>query len=310
VWKENYEKRALNLNYCFSYSVFFFYIYARFFFVIVKNSFFLIIFLRSLFTFLFFSKSQKNFWFTKMFDLTIFLNETSEMKIDTMIEKLKCYLSAKKYRMQITILDRIVQTKTILDEKMKRFWKYVIDDAKNWRFHHSIILNFVAIYFVISKIVNAVKKKEMFIKKRFTSSSDFEKRRNTSMRSINRSKFFETWKKSSLKTDQFTTLWRRWSKQSNIDWKFKKKSAKEDHFDQRRLNQSDDEDFHVVAFVDWNEDHCHHVVVVRCAFKRKEKSRNNFHCSFFFDEVDFRKEEKKSKNNSRCSFLFDDDVFD
>jgi hypothetical protein len=94
-----------------------------------------------------------------MFDLIIFLNETSEVKIDTMIEKLKCCFSAKKYRMQITIFDRIVQTKTILDEKMKRFWKYVIDDAESWRFHHSIILNFVAIYLVISEIVNAVKKK-------------------------------------------------------------------------------------------------------------------------------------------------------
>jgi hypothetical protein len=147
------------LNCCSSYSVFSFYIYARFFFVIVKNSFFLIIFLRFLFTFFVFSEKSKVFLFTKMFDLIIFLNETSEVKIDTMIEKLKCCFSTKRYRMQITILDRIVQTRTILDEKTKRFWEYVIDDAENWRFHHSIILNFVAIYFVISKIVNAVKKK-------------------------------------------------------------------------------------------------------------------------------------------------------
>jgi hypothetical protein len=100
-----------------------------------------------------------------MSDLIIFFNETSEMKIDTMIKKLKCCFSAKKYRMQITILDRIVQTRTILDEKTKRFWKYVIDDAENWRFHHSIILNFVAIYFVILKIVNAVKKKRSVYQK-------------------------------------------------------------------------------------------------------------------------------------------------
>ncbi len=100
-----------------------------------------------------------------MSDLTIFLNETSEVKIDTMIEKLKCCLSTKKYRMQITILDRIVQTRTILDEKVKRFWEYVIDDAENWRSHHSIILNFVAIYFVISKIVNAVKKERSVYQK-------------------------------------------------------------------------------------------------------------------------------------------------
>ncbi len=56
-----------------------------------------------------------------MSDLTIFLNEASEMKVDTMIKKLKCCLLTKKYRMQITILNRIVQTRTIHDEKTKRF---------------------------------------------------------------------------------------------------------------------------------------------------------------------------------------------
>ncbi len=44
--------------------------------------------------------------------------------------------------------------------KTKRFWKYVIDDAENWRFHHSNVLNFVAIYFVISKIANTAKKEK------------------------------------------------------------------------------------------------------------------------------------------------------
>jgi hypothetical protein len=47
----------------------------------------------------------------------------------------------------------------ILDEKAKTFWQYVLNDFDNWRLHHSIVLNFVAIYFVISEIVNAVKKK-------------------------------------------------------------------------------------------------------------------------------------------------------
>jgi hypothetical protein len=93
-----------------------------------------------------------------MSDLIVFLNEAFEMRMKQIIEKLKCCFSAKKYRMQITILDRIVQTRTILDEKTKRFWEYVIDDAESWRFHHSNVLNFVAIYFVISEIVNAIKK--------------------------------------------------------------------------------------------------------------------------------------------------------
>jgi hypothetical protein len=100
-----------------------------------------------------------------MFDLIIFLNEAFEVKIDTMIEKLKCCLFAKKYRMQITIFNRIVQTKTILDEKTKIFWEYVIDDAENWRSHHSTVLNFVAIYLVVSKIVNAVKEEKSVYQK-------------------------------------------------------------------------------------------------------------------------------------------------
>jgi hypothetical protein len=66
-----------------------------------------------------------------MSDFIIFLNEAFEMKIDTMIKKLKYCFSAKKCRMQITILDRIVQIETILDEKTKRFWEYVIDDVEN-----------------------------------------------------------------------------------------------------------------------------------------------------------------------------------
>jgi hypothetical protein len=95
-----------------------------------------------------------------MSDIIIFLNEASEMKMNTMIEKLKSCFSEKRYRMQIIILNRIIQTNIILDEKAETFWQYVLNDINNWRFHHSIVLNFVAIYFVISKIVNAIKKEK------------------------------------------------------------------------------------------------------------------------------------------------------
>ncbi len=100
-----------------------------------------------------------------MSDLTIFLNETSEMKMNTMIKKLKNCSSEEKYRMQTIILDRIIQTNVILDEKIKTFWQYVLNDFDNWRLHHSIVLNFVAIYFVISEIVNAIKKKRSVYQK-------------------------------------------------------------------------------------------------------------------------------------------------
>ncbi len=56
-----------------------------------------------------------------MFNLIVFLNESFEKKMKQIIEKLKCCSSEKRYRAQITILDRIVQTNTILDEKTKRF---------------------------------------------------------------------------------------------------------------------------------------------------------------------------------------------
>jgi hypothetical protein len=39
------------------------------------------------------------------------------------------------------------------------------------------------------------------------------------------------------------------SDRSSIE-KFKSRRTKEDHFDQRRLNQNNDENFHVVAFAD------------------------------------------------------------
>ncbi len=100
-----------------------------------------------------------------MSDLTIFLNEASEMRVNTMIEKLRSCSSEEKYRMQTIILDRIVQTSVILDEKTKTFWQYVLNDFDNWRLHHSTVLNFVAIYFVISEIVNAIKKERSVYQK-------------------------------------------------------------------------------------------------------------------------------------------------
>jgi hypothetical protein len=101
----------------------------------------------------------------KMSNLTIFLNETFKMKMNTMIKKLKNCFSKKRYRMQTIILNRIIQTNVILDKKTKTFWQYVLNDFDNWRFHHSIVLNFVAIYFVISEIVNAIKKEKSVYQK-------------------------------------------------------------------------------------------------------------------------------------------------
>ncbi len=100
-----------------------------------------------------------------MSDLIVFLNKVFEIKIEQIIEKLKCCLLEKKYRAQITILDWIVQTSTILDEKAKRFWKYVIDNAENWRFHHLIVLNLIATYSIVSEIMNAAKKKRNVYRK-------------------------------------------------------------------------------------------------------------------------------------------------
>ncbi len=55
---------------------------------------------------------------------------------------------------------------------------------------------------------------------------------------------------------------------------------------------------------------CHHIVVARCAFKKREKSKNNFRCFFLFEDSDFKRRKEKSKNNLRCFFLLDDAVFD
>ncbi len=108
---------------------------------------------------MFFSKRSIIFLF-QMTDLIVFLSEKFDVEMNIIIEKLKRCSFEKKYRAQIIILNRIIQTSIILDEKAKTFWQYVLNDFDNWRFHHSIVLNFVAIYSVISEIVNAVKKKK------------------------------------------------------------------------------------------------------------------------------------------------------
>jgi hypothetical protein len=73
----------------------------------------------------------------------IFLSETSEVGIDAVIEKLKACYSNERYRAQTTILDRIVQSSTILEKKTKLFWRYFLNDIDSWRSHHSIIMNLI-----------------------------------------------------------------------------------------------------------------------------------------------------------------------
>jgi hypothetical protein len=92
--------------------------------------------------------------------------------------------------------------------------------------------------------------------------------------------------------------------------KFRKKSAKKSDVDERWLSKDNKKNFHVVAFVDRNENRYHHVVVVHCAFRKEEKSKNNFRCFLFFKDCDFRRRKEKSKNNFRCFLFFDDAVFD
>jgi hypothetical protein len=158
VWKENYEKRALKFKLSlFVFNSLFLHIRAFFFRHDQKFFFFNHFFQIFVHFFCFFEKDFK-FLCLKMSDLIIFLKIAFKMKVNTMIEKLKSCFSKEKYRMQTIILNWIIQTNIILDEKIKTFWQYVLNDFDNWRFHHSIILNLIAIYFVISKIVNAIKK--------------------------------------------------------------------------------------------------------------------------------------------------------
>jgi hypothetical protein len=100
-----------------------------------------------------------------MTDLTVFLSEKFDVEVNIIIEKLRRCSLEKRYRAQIIILDRIIQTSIILDEKAETFWQYVLNDSDSWRLHHSIVLNFAAIYSVISEIVNAVKKRRSVYQK-------------------------------------------------------------------------------------------------------------------------------------------------
>ncbi len=56
-----------------------------------------------------------------MTDLIVFLSEEFDVEMNIIIEKLKRCLLEKRYRDQIIILNRIIQTNIILDEKAETF---------------------------------------------------------------------------------------------------------------------------------------------------------------------------------------------
>jgi hypothetical protein len=56
-----------------------------------------------------------------MTDLTVFLSEKFDVEMNTIIEKLRRCALEERYRVQIIILNRIVQTNIILDEKAETF---------------------------------------------------------------------------------------------------------------------------------------------------------------------------------------------
>jgi hypothetical protein len=56
-----------------------------------------------------------------MINLTVFLSEKFDVEMNIIIEKLKRCSFEKKYRAQIIILNRIIQTNIILDEKAETF---------------------------------------------------------------------------------------------------------------------------------------------------------------------------------------------
>ncbi len=131
MWKENYEKRTLKFELSlFVFNLFFLHI--RVFFFRHDQKFFFLNHFSQIFVqfFCFFEKNLK-FLCLKMSDLIIFLNEASEMKMNTMIEKLKSCFSEEKYCMQTIILNRIIQTNVILDKKAETFWQYVLNDFDN-----------------------------------------------------------------------------------------------------------------------------------------------------------------------------------
>jgi hypothetical protein len=61
-----------------------------------------------------------------MTELTVFLHEKFDVNVNIIIEKLRRYSLEEKYRAQIIISNRIIQTNINLDEKTKTFWQYVL----------------------------------------------------------------------------------------------------------------------------------------------------------------------------------------
>jgi hypothetical protein len=150
-----------------------------------------------------------------------------------------------------------------------------------------------------------LKKKEMFIKKRFTSSSDFEKKRNTSMRLINRLRFFETWEKSSWRIDSFTTSWKRWSKQSIINWKTQKKKC------EKKTTSTNDDWAKITKkmFMSTRLLIETRIIVIMSSslvvYLEKKKNRKTIFVFFFFSMMMFSIEKKKNQKTISVDFFFD-----
>jgi hypothetical protein len=56
-----------------------------------------------------------------MIDIVVFLDEIFKMNVNMIINKIKICSSTERYRAQIEILNRIVQSSIILDEKTELF---------------------------------------------------------------------------------------------------------------------------------------------------------------------------------------------
>ncbi len=52
-----------------------------------------------------------------MSDLTVFLDETFDVTVEKMIEKLRACSFEKRYQAQTIILDRIIQSNIVLEKK-------------------------------------------------------------------------------------------------------------------------------------------------------------------------------------------------
>jgi hypothetical protein len=56
-----------------------------------------------------------------MSDLTVFLDETFDVTVEKMIEKLRACLFEERYQAQTIILDKIVQSSIVLEKKTAVF---------------------------------------------------------------------------------------------------------------------------------------------------------------------------------------------